>query len=490
MESSVKQLVQGKALLFIIVVGLGGSFQIGCHVTLISSPYPFINSFINSSWTQQYGQAPGEDTLTLLWATFVAFYSIGALFGGISVQFVLNLLGRKKAMMWNSMLNIVAVAIMMTSRAANSFEMIILARFLFGVTSGLGGNIHSIYLGESSPKNIRGAVSVTMATFSSIGKLAGQIAGLSEILGREDLWHILLCVPAFIGFVQIFALPLFPEAPGYLLIEKGKLEECKKALQYLWGPGDYKLELEEMQEEQAALKGQRNKNLFELLTDSTVRWQCLSLVVLFGCIQFCGIAGISIFAYSLFQEAGIPMDKIRYVTLGVGALEILTTITCSMIIERVGRRLLLWGGFGIMAVLMVLLTITLQLKDYDFWVPYCSIALVFLFVISFGGGPAGVTVPLSYEMFVQSDRSAAFVLLGLVVWGGLAVFGFVFPFLLDAIKSFSFLLFACICLAGSLYSVFILPETKGKTPLEIAEDFRKIRLCDSATEDECLETKL
>lgn len=43
---------------------------------------------------------------------------------------------------------------------------------------GLGGNVHVIYLGESSPKKIRGMVTLTASTFSSLGKLAGQFAVL------------------------------------------------------------------------------------------------------------------------------------------------------------------------------------------------------------------------------------------------------------------------------------------------------------------------
>ncbi|KAB5536847.1 hypothetical protein PHYPO_G00112020 [Pangasianodon hypophthalmus] len=492
MESFLKQLVQGKALLFIIVLGLGGSFQMGCHNTLISSPSPFIKRFINSSWTLRYGEAPGEGTLTLIWAAVVAFYSVGGLCGAMSIRCVLSRLGRNKAMIWNNALNVVSLTIMMTSKVANSFEMIMLSRFLFGVTSGLAVGIHSIYLGESAPKKIRGTVSVTLAIFTSIGKLTGQIVGLSEILGQEESWTILFCVPAFFSFIQMVTLPFFPEAPRYLLIEKGKLEECKKALQCLWGPGEYKLEIEEMQVEQATLKGQRSKSLLELLRDSRVRWQCLSVVILYESIQFSGIRGISVFTYSIFQEAGIPVDKIRYITLGIGFSEILTSIMCSLVIDRVGRRVLVWGGFGIMGAIMLLLTITLHLKDYDFWVPYCTVGLVFLFVISHGGGPAGVSMPLSHEMFVQSYRSAAFVLIGVIVWGSFAVFGFIFPFFLNAMKSFSFLIFSCVCLAASLYMFFILPETKGKTPLEIAEDFGKIRVCGSRTdtEEKFLETKL
>ncbi|KAF4093602.1 hypothetical protein AMELA_G00003800 [Ameiurus melas] len=490
MASFLKQLVQGKALIFIIILGLGGSFQIGCNLTLISSPSPFIRRFINSSWTLRYGEDPGEDTLTLIWGAVVAIYAIGGLFGSVSVGCVLNRLGRKKAMIWTNALNIVALAIMMISKVVNSFEMIMLSRFLFGVTSGLGANIHSIYLGECAPKKIRGTVTVTVATFVGIGKLTGQAAGLSEILGREEYWDILLCVPAFFSFIHIVTLPFFPDAPRYLLIEKGELEECKNALQCLWGPGDYKLEIEEMQVELDTLRGQRNKSSLELLRDSRVRWQCFSLITVYTAIQFCGISAISVYTFSIFEEAGIPVDKIRYVTLGIGASEILTSLMCSLVIDRVGRRVLLWAGFGIMAVIMLLLTVTVQLKDYDFWIPYSTVGLVFLFVIFYGGGPAGVNVALSYELFVQSDRSAAFTLIGLLIWGFFAVFGFIFPLLQGALMSYSFLIFSCVCLAESLYIFFLLPETKGKTPLEIADDFRKIRVCGSPTEDNCLETKL
>lgn len=51
---------------------------------------------------------------------------------------------------------------------------------------------------------------------------------LREILGREDSWNILLCVSTCFSVVQLLTLPFFPEAPRYLLIEKGNTEACKK----------------------------------------------------------------------------------------------------------------------------------------------------------------------------------------------------------------------------------------------------------------------
>ncbi|KAI4875096.1 hypothetical protein NFI96_011650, partial [Prochilodus magdalenae] len=508
--------VLGKALLFIVVLGLGGGFQVGCHNTLISSPSPFIQSFINSSWTQRFGEAPGESTVTIIWSAIVSVYAFGGLLGSVSVRWVTNQLGRKRAMIWNNAINVVGLGCMVTSRFINSFEMIMISRLVFGFTSGLGMNLHTIYLGESAPKRIRGMVTLTVATFKAIGKLVGQFAGLSEILGREEWWNILLCVPALFSIIQMVTLPFFPEAPRYLLIEKGNTEQCKQALQCLWGPGDYKLEIEEMLVEQSSLRGERSKTLLELLRDQSVRWQLLCLFAVNGAIQFGGVSAISVFSFSIFQEAGIPVDKIRYVTLGVGVSEILTNITCGLLIDRVGRRVLLWAGFGSMAVIMALITVSLELKvtnfhpvttpicsyynlnpltlphhqDYASWVPYSTVALVFLFVICFGGGPAGVVPSLSHEIFVQSYRSAAFVFIGILTWAGFTVFGFIFPFLLATLKSFSFMLFSCSSLAASLYVFFILPETKGKTPLEISEEFRSIRACGSAGDDVCLETRL
>ncbi|XP_036415856.1 solute carrier family 2, facilitated glucose transporter member 11-like [Colossoma macropomum] len=490
MDSVLKQLVRGKALLFIIVLSLGGSFQMGSNITLISSPTPFIMSFINSSWTQRYGESPGENTVTLIWSTIVSSFAFGGLFGSISVRWITNQLGRKRAMIWNNVFSFVALGSMITSKPANSFEMVILSRLLFGFTSGLGMSIHGLYLGDSSPKKIRGMVSLTVTLFLSSGKLFGQVMGLSQILGREDLWNILLGIPAFFSIIQMVTLPFFPEAPRYLLIEKGNTEECKKALQCLWGPGDYKLEIEEMLLEQAALRGERSKTLLELLRDRNVRWQILSLLVLQEAIEFCGISAFSLYSFSIFEEAGIPVDKIRYVTMGVGLFEVLNNITCGLLIDRVGRRVLLWVGYGIMAVIMALMTLTLELKDYSSWIPYSTVALMFLFVIFYGGGPAGVMPSLTHEIFVQSYRSAAFVFIGILLWGGFTVLGFIFPFLLVTLKSFSFVLFSGVCLAASLYVFFILPETKGKTPLEISEEFRNIRVCGSSTDDMCLETKL
>ncbi|XP_042360968.1 solute carrier family 2 member 9, like 1 [Plectropomus leopardus] len=470
---------------------MGGSFQNGYHITGMSSPSPFIQRFINSSWYDRYEEPPSQQLITMIWSLIVSMYTVGGLFGSVSVQTISNKLGRKKSMMCSSFVSVVAAVIMLTSKRARSYEMIIVARILFGFSTGLGSNIQLTYLGEISPKKIRGIVSQTAVMAMSLGKLSGQLFGLSEILGREELWNIDLIVPTVFSIVNIIAIPFFPDAPRFLFIEKGDDKACKKALQSLWGPGDYKQEMDEMLEEQVAIEAAPPKSALQLLRDRTVRWQLFTISFVFACSQLSGSSVISTFSFDIFLQAGVPVDKIRYVTLGLGVTEILTCICCGLLIERTGRKPLLCGGFAVMSSCMVLITVMLNLKDSSYWVPYVTSGLIILFIIFLAGGPAGVAASLLTETFIQSDRMASFVLMGFQRWFCLGVVGLVFPFLVNALDSYCFVLFACMGLLGFLYSFFIVPETKGKSLLEISKEYRAITVCGkSFSKENKLETKL
>ncbi|KAJ3602476.1 hypothetical protein NHX12_030231 [Muraenolepis orangiensis] len=315
----------------------------GFQITGMSSPSPYIQSFINSSWYQRYEETPPPQTVTLIWSLIISAYAVGGLCGAASIKFFNGKFGRRKTMAGNSLFFIVGGVVMLTSKYANSFEMIVVARFLFGIGSGLGGSTQLMYLGESAPKQLRGPMTLSLMIFLSLGKLSGQMV----------------------------VMPLLPDAPRYLLIEKGDLSACKKALQSLWGPGEYQAEIDEMLLEKA------------------------------------GVSAVSIFSFDILHKADVPVDQIRYVTLGFGGSEVLASIA-----SRIGRRPLLFGGFGVMFTMLVLITVTLNLENPG-----------------------------------------------------------------EALGSFCFLLFACFCLLGALYSFFMVPETKGKTQLEVSLLFNSITVC-------------
>lgn len=118
-------------MFLIIVLGFGGTFQNGYHNTGLSSPSPvrelasplavgllltkinieaqikkkldtkltlfaaqFILSFINSTWSHRYEEAPPPHTVTMIWSLIVSLYGLGAFLGSLSINFVSGMLGR------------------------------------------------------------------------------------------------------------------------------------------------------------------------------------------------------------------------------------------------------------------------------------------------------------------------------------------------------------------------------------------------------------
>ncbi|XP_066834763.1 solute carrier family 2, facilitated glucose transporter member 11 isoform X2 [Anser cygnoides] len=294
-----------------------------------------------------------------------------------------------------------------------------------------------------------------------------------ELLGGEESWPFLLASNAVPALIQLMALPWFPESPRYLLIDRGDRESCISALQKLRGNSDLGAELEEMLAEQAAAKGQRAKKPWELFQNPAVRWQLMSIIVLSSAMQLCGNDSMYFYAAYVFQEAGIPQDKIPYVVIGTGSCELITSVTCNLIIDYAGRRPLLLGGYIFMAGWAVVFMVALSQQTRISWMPYLSMACIFAYILSFGIGPAGVTGVLPTEVFDQMSRPAAYMICGSLLWFNLFLVGTAFPFIVKTLAHFCYVPFLVVCVCTALYIGLFLPETKGKSFLEISEEFRK-----------------
>ncbi|XP_069789146.1 solute carrier family 2 member 11, like [Narcine bancroftii] len=470
-----KKLLQGRMLLaLILVTGIGGGFQYGLNMSSINAPSAFIKSFIDETWVQRFGKSMDGTSVKLLWYVIVSIYPVGGLLGALNAGHLSVKYGRKNALLFNNIVAITAAIIMMFSKRVQSFEMILVGRFLYGINAGIGLNVHSMYLGESAPKELRGLVSLTRAMFVAFGKFIGQVIGLREILGTESAWPLLLAFSGLPALIQLILLPWFPESPRYLLIDRGDKDLCVDALRRLWGQGDFCEEVQDMEAEQAATKGERAKTARELFQDRSVRWQLITNIMLTVAMQLCGINAIYFYSSEVFQEAGIPDWTIPYIVVGAGATLLLTSVVSGLFIERDGRKALLWKGYGLMTLWAALLCVTLPLQHQFTWLPYGSIFLIFAYIFSYGIGPAGVTAIIPFEIFTQPFRPVAFMINGFFQWLGLVLMGMIFPYIVEGLGPFCFLIFLGDCLIIAMFVFIILPETKGKTVLEITEEFRKI----------------
>ncbi|XP_063793913.1 solute carrier family 2, facilitated glucose transporter member 11-like [Pseudophryne corroboree] len=458
----------------VCAVGIGGTFQYGYNLSLINAPTTYVHKFINDTWYSRYQTQIQENILTLIWSVIASVFAIGGLIGTFIGGHVAVKLGRKQGLLVNNVLAILAALFMGIAEPAGLFELLIVGRFLIGINAGVGMCVQPLYLGEIAPRSMRGLTTVSINISLTVGILAGQIVGLREVLGGETSWSLLLSTCAIPALLQLITLPCFPESPRYLLIEKKDEYQFQKALKSMYGSHNYQMEMDDIQKESLELNGEKQKKMLELFFDQSVKWQLISVIVLNAAQQLCGINAIYFYADYVFKKSGIPTEKIPYITLGTGICECITAMTCGLLIDRAGRRVLIIGGYTMMAFWCLVLTLTITLQDVFPWMPYLSLAGILAFILSFGLGPGGVTNTLAAELFTQSSRTGAYVIGGAVNWIGFFAIGITFPFIVNGLNQYCFLFFfvTCILIAGFIY--FIMPETKNKSFLDIKADFQKL----------------
>ncbi|XP_023502500.2 solute carrier family 2, facilitated glucose transporter member 11 isoform X7 [Equus przewalskii] len=246
------------------------------------------------------------------------------------------------------------------------------------------------------------------------------------------------------------------------------------ALQRLRGPADVAGELAELEQERAACRDRRARRPWELFRERALRRQVASLVVLGSAMELCGNDTVYAYASGVFREAGIPEEKVQYAIIGTGSCELLTAFVSCVVIERLGRRVLLMGGYCLMTCWGSVFTVALYLQSSIPWMPYLAMSCIFAFILSFGIGPAGVTGILATELFDQTARPAAYMVSGALMWTMLFLVGLGFPFIMEGLSHFIYVPFLGVCVCGAIYTGFFLPETKGKTFLEISEELHRL----------------
>uniref|UniRef100_A0A8C2ZLU0 Major facilitator superfamily (MFS) profile domain-containing protein n=1 Tax=Cyclopterus lumpus TaxID=8103 RepID=A0A8C2ZLU0_CYCLU len=441
MES--RKLQYWRLYLLSLVLGIGGSFQYGIQVSVIASPAVHVQSFVNHRWLLRY-RAPVDDaTNQLIWSFIVSVLSLGAWAGAVHSGSLPVTYGRKKALLFNNIVAIVAALIMLFSRMAQSFEMILLGRFLYG---------YNLYLGECSPTNLRDIMTLTGSIFIGFGKVMGQIIGIKELMGTEEMWPYLLAISGIPAILQFVTLLFFPETPRYL--DKGDTEG-----------NNLKLELDDMQKERESTQGEKAKTVKDVLSSRCVRWQLLTLVIPCVGVRLCGINALYFYAFDIFRESGVPEDQMHYLSIGLGATELITVTLENIYILfdiSVVKKLM---GYG-----YLLMGITKVHIDLNSWIPYVNFALIFCVICIYGLGPSGVSMALPADLFLQAWLPSAYVVSGSVNWLCMFLVGMLFSYIVKGLWQFCFLIFVVYTILSAAFLIYFVPETKGKTMTEITED--------------------
>lgn len=399
--------------------------------------------------------------------TFAFLGSITFIGSGISLVFwsgIADCIGRKLSLL------LVAVPYILSwilTLLAQSTEVLLLARFLTGL--GIAGTvlIVPIYILEIADNDLRGILSSFIGLTINAGVLIPF--GLGHYLGYYKLALISLTVP--VAFVLIFIW--LPETPMFFLI-KGKREKAGQTL--LWYQGGDFVRTEQILTEYKCVKNKETgstgisfKSLFA--TKERRKSMFLSVSVMIA-LQTTGIFPILNFTEKVFSMSGNSLTPSQS-SLIIALIQLIASCFCSVLIERTGRKPLLVSALMTMSVSLSMLGAHMYFATgtaYK-WVPVISLSIQ---VIAYSLGGGGVAFIIVAEICPSEIRCFACSLMHLLT----AVLGFFsvtfFPAMLHLLKPYGcFLLYSLCCFSFSLLFYFQLPETKGKSEIEIMKTLNK-----------------
>ncbi|KAL3307840.1 Solute carrier 2, facilitated glucose transporter member 2, partial [Cichlidogyrus casuarinus] len=371
----------------------------------------------------------------------VAAFPLGGIVGSLLGAYLSNKLGRKKALFVFSVPTLLGSCLMLLSKTIGSYESIIIGRLLIGISCGAYTGIAPMMLSEYSPQKIKGAAGILNQLVIVIAVLLAQVFGLPQLLGNPQNWPILLGLSIVPCLVQLLTLPLCPESPRYLMINKRNPNAAKQALRWLRGVNypDIEIEIREMEtENELSVSTNSSSSLKEMFQLRYLRFALFVAILCHLSQQLSGINAIINYSTILFKSAGLSNANAQYATLGTGCMNLLVTIVSIFLIERFGRRPLHLSGLSGMLVTAILFLVCLLLRHRYSVTVYGALVCVYLFIGFFAIGPGSIPWFIVAELFTQENRDVALAISVLVNWLMQILVVLVYPQLLNSIGDWSF----------------------------------------------------
>ncbi|KAJ6641696.1 Facilitated trehalose transporter Tret1, partial [Pseudolycoriella hygida] len=343
---------------------------------------------------------------------------------------------------------------------SSNLSMLMAGRFLIGVSMGCYVYLLPMYVGELASKEIRGALGSLLQIMINTGVL------FVFILGHFTSVLVLNIVCGVIPIIFSVGFLFLPETPA-MLVTKNKMSDAIISTKFFRGENfDHHKEISE----QVAQNQQQRKNFKEIFNVKSTRRAFTIMMILFVFFQMSGINVLLFYSTIIFTEANVALDA-GISSMIVAAVQLTATFLATSFVDRFGRKILLVSSYVIICFSLFGISFYFLLNekgngvDSISWLPLVSFSA---FLIAFSYGMAPVTYILLGEVFSQDAKfyiaSTCQVLSFLLTF----LLGLFFPMLVDAIKfGYTFLIFAICTFVGTLFVIFFVPETKGKSLSEI-----------------------
>ncbi len=419
-----------KLALWSITVGLGG-LLFGLDVAVISGAEKAIQTLWSlTDWMH------GTAIAMALYGT-----AFGAAFGNIPA----NTMGRKATLIWIGILFFVTS---IGAAVATDVYTFMFFRFVSGLSIGASSVVAPVYISEIAPPKYRGRMVVSFQLNIVAGILIAYLSNylIAKIAGEND-WRWMLGIVAIPSLIFSLLMLVTPETPRWLVLYK-KDDAAAKAVLQLTG--------EDAEKVIADIKSSSSTITESLFNKKFIKPLLLAFLIAFF-NQLSGINAIIYFAPKVFEMAGIERSGALLSTVGIGVVNLVFTISGWYLIDRLGRKLLMYiGSFGYILSLS-LIAFSFNSSDHSMIVYY-----VFMFIASHAVGQGAVIWVFLSELFPNGVRASGTSFGSLTHWIFAALIAQVFPYFANhVLPMYIFGFFAVMMVLQLLYVWKMMPETKG-----------------------------
>ena len=458
-----QQKTRGYVVFLAFVAALGG-ILFGYDTAVISGTTEIVKA--------QFGLSTGLE------GWYVGCALIGSIAGVLVAGMLSDFLGRRLTMLIAALLFTVSAV---GCAVCNGFPDLIAYRIVGGVGIGIVSIVSPIYISEVSPARVRGTMVSLYQLFITLGFLLAYLVNylilrgalvdsagtsLTDRMFNGEYWRGMLGCETLPDVLFLLAILFIPESPRWLVV-KGRSNKAQEILRRIFGSSE---------EAQAELEATKASVASEVRTP----WKALlekgvfravligSAIAILG--QFMGVNAVLYYRPKIFANAGFANPLLP--TVLVGVVNMLTTIVALLIIDRVGRKQLVWWGVGGMIVCLLMIGI--------YFLPFTSLPAGFmltfflLYVFCTAISISAVVFVLLSEIYPNRVRGLAMSVAGLALWVGTYLIGQLTPWMLESLTpAGTFFLFALMCLPYLWIMYRYVPDTTGKTLEEIEAYWKK-----------------
>ncbi len=451
-----------------VVAALGGSL-FGYDTAVISGTIAQV--------TEQFGL----DALQQGW--YVGCALIGSIIGVLFAGILSDKFGRKSTM-------ILAAILFSTSAigcaVSTDFNQLVIYRIIGGVGIGVVSIISPLYISEVAVAQYRGRLVSLYQLAVTIGFLGAylvnyQLLGYSmsnpdvstgwwNLVFVSEVWRGMLgmeTLPAIMFFIIIFFIP---ESPRWLIL-KGREEKATNILERIYTSS--KEALFQLTETKSVLSSE-SKSEWKLLLQPGIRKAVIIGVCIAVLGQFMGVNAVLYYGPSIFENAGLSGGDSLFYQVLVGLVNTLTTVLALVIIDKVGRKKLVYYGVSGMVISLVLIA-TYFIYGESWGISSIFLLIFFLFyVFCCAVSICAVVFVLLSEMYPTRVRGLAMSIAGFALWIGTYLIGQLTPWMLQNLTpAGTFILFAIMCVPYMLIVWKLVPETTGKSLEELERYWMK-----------------